>query len=66
MRAGNGIRRVDLVKLTWAEIGAGAIETRRANTSELAVIPLFDPIPALLKQAPRISPTVLTNTKGKP
>jgi integrase len=63
-----GLRRGDLVALTWAEIDDLAIrrKTLKSRGRREAVIPLTDDARALLADLPRTAVQVLTHSKGKP
>lgn len=66
MAAETGLRLGDLVSLTWSSIGSEGIVWRTSKKNRQAVIPLTAGMRALLKEIPRLSPIVLTNTRGRP
>jgi len=61
-----GIARTDLCKLTWAQISPNAIQFNRSKTGELATVPIYAEIRAILESTPKLGPQVLTNTRGRP
>jgi integrase len=68
LAAATGLRRGDLLRLCWAHIGAEAIEitTSKSNHKRPAIIPLYNGLREVLARIPKRSPTVLTNSKGRP
>jgi integrase len=68
LAAHTGLRRGDLLRLSWSHIGADAIAipTSKSKGKREAVIPLYDRLRDVLARIPRQSPIVLTNPKGRP
>jgi len=66
LSAYSGLARTDLCKLTWSKVSENAIQFSRSKTGELATVPIFREIRAVLESTPKICPHVLTNTRGKP
>jgi integrase len=63
-----GLRLGDLVRLTWSHIGQDeiCISTGKSKHRRRALIPLYDELKNVLSRIPRRSPTVLTNSWGRP
>jgi integrase len=63
-----GLRRSDLLKLSWSHVGELAIEMRtgKSNGQLVAVVPLYGELKAVLATIPKRAATVLTNTDGRP
>jgi integrase len=61
-----GLRMGDLLALTWGEIGQEGIVRRTSKRKRQAVIPLTQEARRLLAEIPRVSPIVLTNSRGQP
>ncbi|MFN7110277.1 MAG: tyrosine-type recombinase/integrase [Brevundimonas sp.] len=62
-----GLRRGDLLRLSWNHIGKLAIDLpSTSKTGSGALIPLYAELRALLKEIPKVSPIVLTNSDGLP
>ena len=63
-----GLRQGDLLRLSWGEVGANAIErkTGKSRGRKAALIPLYGELRALLDTIPKRSPIILTNQSGKP
>jgi integrase len=65
-----GLRKADVVGLTWSEVdfARGVIDraTLKSNRRQRAVIPLLPATRALLDECPRLGPLVLTNAHGRP
>jgi integrase len=63
-----GLRRGDLLRLSWSHIQDDAIviTTGKSKHRRQAIIPLYDGLRAVLARIPKRSPTVLTNSKGQP
>lgn len=68
LAAHTGLRRGDLIRLAWSHIGddAIALTTGKSGHRRDAIIPLYDGLRAVLAGIPKVSPTVLTNSWGKP
>jgi integrase len=68
LAACTGLRREDLVKLTWSAIGRDSIiwHTSKSRKRKRIAIPLLDETRALLAELPRreATDTVLTSTRG--
>lgn len=63
-----GLRRGDLVKLSWSHIDENAIrlQTSKSRMKRTATIPLYDDLRLLLDRIPKRAAAVLTNSYGKP
>lgn len=63
-----GLRKSDLLRLSWSHIGPLAIEIRTGKSSErkTTLIPIYGELRQLLAEIPKTSPVVLTNTRGLP
>lgn len=62
-----GLRRGDLLRLSWNHVGKLAIDLpSTSKTGSGALIPLYGELKALLKEIPRVSTIVLTNSDGHP
>lgn len=63
-----GLRRADLLRLSWSHVGEFAIEmsTGKSRRKKTAVVPLYAELRELLAVIPRRSPVVLTNSDGHP
>lgn len=64
-----GLRLGDLVRLTWADVGADAITlaTSKSRGKRVAIIPITPKLSAVLKQIGRKDVgAVLTHSRGKP
>ncbi len=66
MSAHSGIARIDLSRLRWSDIDDHSIQYNRSKTGELATVPIYPAIRAVLDDTPRRAPIVFTNTRGKP
>ncbi|MBN9007909.1 MAG: site-specific integrase [Rhizobiales bacterium] len=68
LAAFTGLRRGDLLSLTWESVGENSIEhrTSKSNGRRPAIIPLYDDLRQILASIENRSPFVLTNTQGKP
>jgi integrase len=68
LAAATGLRRGDLVRLSWLHIQDGAIviTTSKSKHRRQALIPLYDGLREVLARIPKRSPIVLTNSKGQP
>jgi integrase len=68
LAAHTGLRRGDLLRLSWSHIGDDAIviTTSKSNHKREAVIPLYDALKSVLADIPRRSPIILTNSKLRP
>jgi integrase len=66
--ATTGLRRGDLLRLSWLHIGDDAIviTTGKSKHRREAIIPLYDALREVLARIPKRSPIVLTNSKGQP
>jgi integrase len=66
--ATTGLRRGDLLRLSWSHIGDDAIviTTGKSKHRKEAIIPLYDGLRDVLARIPKRSPIVLTNSKGQP
>jgi integrase len=68
LAAATGLRRGDLLRLAWSHVGSDAIiiTTGKSRHRCEAIIPLYDRLREILARIPKRSPTVLTNSKGRP
>ena len=63
-----GLRLGDLLRLSWAHVGADAIiiATSKSRGVREAIVPRYDELNSVLAAIPKRSPTILTNSKGRP
>jgi integrase len=63
-----GLRRGDLLRLSWSHVHENEIRipTNKSGQRVPARIPIYADLRALLARIPKRSPTVLTNSKGRP
>lgn len=63
-----GLRRADLLRLSWSHIGPLAIEisTGKSRHRKTTRIPIYGELRSLLDDLPRKATTVLTNSAGRP
>lgn len=65
-----GLRKADVVGLTWSEVdfARGVIDraTLKSGRRTRAVIPILPATRAVLDECPRLAPQVLTNAHGRP
>jgi integrase len=63
-----GLRRSDLIALTWGEVGDTYIVKRTRKTGATVTVPIVPELTELLAKIGRLGPsvTVLLNTRGKP
>jgi integrase len=63
-----GLRRGDLLRLSWSHVHEHeiVIPTSKSGRRVDARIPLYADLRAVLARIPKRSPTVLTNSKGRP
>ncbi len=68
LAAATGLRRGDLLRLAWSHVHDYeiVISTSKSRRRVEARIPLYDDLRALLARIPKRSPTILTNSKGRP
>ncbi|UTP41434.1 tyrosine-type recombinase/integrase [Phenylobacterium sp. LH3H17] len=66
LAAFTGLRKGDLLKLTWADVGTEAITRTTAKRRRVVHIPLTTEVKSILASCPRVSPVVLTDRTGKP
>jgi integrase len=68
LAAGTGLRRGDLLRLSWSHVGADAIviATSKSNHRREAIVPLYDDLREVLARIPKRATTVLTNSEGRP
>jgi len=61
-----GLRRGDLLRLSWSHIGADQIiiATGKSNRRREAIVPLYDDLRDVLARIPKRATTVLTTTKA--
>ncbi|MCF4166380.1 site-specific integrase [Zavarzinia compransoris] len=63
-----GLRRGDVLRLSWSHVGPLAIEMRTAKSGgrRTALIPLYAELRDFLDHTPRAATTVLVNSHGRP
>jgi len=61
-----GQRQGDLLRLPWSAYDGSEIRLKQSKTGVRVVVPIGDELRALLDDAPRISPVILVNSKGRP
>ncbi|WP_406851461.1 tyrosine-type recombinase/integrase [Brevundimonas sp. BH3] len=63
-----GLRKSDLLRLSWSHVQDYSIECRTGKSSyqKTAVIPLYRELKSLLDTIPKRATTILTNQDGKP
>ena len=68
LAAHTGLREGDIVRLTWKHVGDDAIRiaTGKSRHRKVAIIPLYDDLRSVLAAIPRVSPSVLTDQRGRP
>jgi len=68
LAAHTGLRRGDLFRLTWSHVSEDAITIRTGKSRGKieAFIPLYDQLRDVLARIPKRSPTILTNSLGRP
>ena len=68
LAAATGLRLGDLLRLSWSHVGDDAIviATGKSKQRREAVIPLYDDLRALLGRIPKVSTTILTNSRRRP
>ena len=68
LAAHTGLRLSDLLRLSWSHVGEDAITLASGKSRGLreAIIPLYDDLRAVLARIPKRSPTILTNSRGRP
>jgi integrase len=66
LAAHTGLRKGDLLKLTWSDVGAEAITRTTAKRKRVVHIPVTAEVRAILDDCPRVCPVVLTDRTGKP
>jgi integrase len=68
LAAHTGLRRGDLLRLAWSHVSEDAItiKTGKSRGKIEAIIPLYDALRDVLASIPKRSPTILTNSAGRP
>jgi integrase len=68
LAAATGLRRGDLLRLSWSHIQDDAIviTTGKSKHRREAIIPLYSGLRDVLDHIPKRSPTILTNRRGRP
>jgi integrase len=68
LAAHTGLRREDLLRLSWSHVGEDAIviTTGKSGGRREAIIPLYDGLRAVLARIPKRSTTILTNRHRRP
>jgi integrase len=61
-----GQRQGDLLRLTWADYDGMKIRLKQSKTGKRVTITVGEPLKRLLDATPRVSPTILVNTDGRP
>lgn len=61
-----GLRKSDLLKLSWTHVREHSIEIRTGKSGQrkTAVIPIYQELRALLREIPQRATTILTNQEG--
>jgi integrase len=68
LAAATGLRRGDLLRLSWSHVGSDAISitTGKSRHRREAIIPLYADLHTVLARIPKRSTTILTNSRGRP
>lgn len=68
LAAHSGLRKADLLRLSWSHIGEDAIviTTAKSGHKREAIVPLYDALKSVLANIPKRSTTVLTNRQSRP
>jgi integrase len=68
LAAYTGLRLGDLLRLSWSHVGEDAVTfaTGKSRGRREAIIPLYDGLRDMLARIPKRSPTILTNSRGRP
>jgi integrase len=68
LAAHTGLRRGDLLRLSWSHVGDDAIviATSKSKHQREAIVPLYDALKTVLADIPQRSPIILTNSKLRP
>jgi integrase len=68
LAAHTGLRLGDLLRLSWSHVGSDeiVITTGKSRHRREAIIPLYGALQDVLARIPKRSPTVLTNSHGRP
>jgi integrase len=68
LAAHTGLRRGDLLRVSWTHVGEDAITftTGKSRGRREAIIPLYDELRAVLTRIPKRATTILTSSKGRP
>jgi integrase len=68
LAAHTGLRRGDLIRLSWSHVEDDAIVLRTGKSRQRreVIVPLYDDLRVVLARIPKVSPTVLTNSQRKP
>lgn len=63
-----GLRKGDLLKLSWSHVQEHSIEMRTGKSSQrkTAIIPIYRELRELLEEIPKRATTILTNQEGLP
>jgi integrase len=61
-----GQRQGDLLRLTWSAYDGSKIRLRQGKTGARVVVPVAEPLKAMLDATPRRSPLILTQRNGQP
>jgi integrase len=66
LAAETGLRMGDLLTLTWSEVSDHGITKRTSKRGRQVTIPLTDEARRVIAGIEKVSPVVLTNSRGKP
>lgn len=66
LAAFTGLRRADLVRLSWSHIDAGIIEITTEKSQRKVLIPIEARLRQLISEIPKRATTVLTSTRDQP
>jgi integrase len=61
-----GLRKADVLRLSWSHVNEDWISIVAAKTQSRVDIPLYGSLRCLLAEIPKRSTTILTNTHGRP
>jgi integrase len=66
LAAHTGLRKGDLLRLSWSHVGASAILTDKSKHRREAIIPVYDRLQDVLASIPKLSTIILTNSERRP
>jgi len=61
-----GMRGGDIVRVTWSIYDGERLEWKQGKTGDSVWLPVLSELRAILDAAPRVAPTIATNTYGRP